>query len=83
VFTATPVTARDGGLTVTGELAIGASSVRLEIPVNVAQIADGALRFDGKTTISRKAAGVAWNKLGMIGGDAILHAQLTLKRATP
>jgi polyisoprenoid-binding protein YceI len=59
VFAATAVTARDGGVTLTGELAVGSSRVRLEIPVNVEQLADGALR-----------------------GDAMLHAQLTLKRPT-
>jgi polyisoprenoid-binding protein YceI len=81
MFTATAVTARDGGLTVTGELAIGSARVRLEIPVNVEQLADGVLRLEGRTTVSRQAAGVAWNKLGMIRGDAMLHAQLALKRA--
>ena len=82
VFAATAVTARDGGLTVTGELAIGSSRVRLEIPVNAARMGDGTLRLEGRTTVSRKAAGLAWNKLGMIRGDAMLHAKLTLKRAT-
>jgi polyisoprenoid-binding protein YceI len=81
VFTATAVTARDRGLTVTGELAIGSSRVRLEIPVKVERAADGTLLLEGKTTVSRKAAGLAWNKLGMIRDDALLHAQLTLKRA--
>jgi polyisoprenoid-binding protein YceI len=65
VFTATTVTTRDRGLTVTGELAIGPSRMRLEIPVNVEQMADGAVRLEGKTTVSREAAGVAWNVLGM------------------
>ena len=82
VFTATEITARDGGLSVTGELAIGSSRVRLEFPVNVECMADGALRLDGKTTVSREAAGLAWNKLGMIRGDAMLRAQLTLEPAT-
>ena len=81
VFTATAVTARDGGLTVTGELVIGSSRVQLEIPVGVGQLADGALRLAGKTTVSRTAAGLAWNKLGMIRGDAVLHTELTLERA--
>lgn len=82
MFTATALTARDSRLTVTGELAIGSSRLRLEIPVSVEQTADGALRLKAKTTVSRKAAGLAWNKLGMIGSDAMLHAQLTLKPAT-
>jgi polyisoprenoid-binding protein YceI len=82
VFTATALTARDRGLAVTGELAIGSSRVRLAIPVNVEQMADNALRLEGKTTVSREAAGVAWNLLGMIRGDAMLHARLTLTRAS-
>jgi polyisoprenoid-binding protein YceI len=79
VFAATAVTAREGGPTVEGELAIGSSRVRLEIPVKIERMADGALRLEGGTTVSRKAAGVAWNKLGMIRDDAMLHARLTLK----
>jgi AhpD family alkylhydroperoxidase len=82
VFTATAVTARDGGLTCTGELAVGSSRLRPEIPLNVEQTADGALRLEGKTTVSREAAGVDWNILGMIRRDAMLYAKLTLKRAT-
>jgi len=78
VFTATTVTVRESALTVTGELAIGSSHTRLEIPVSVAPMADGALRLNGETTIPRDALGVAWNKLGMIRGEAMLHAQLTL-----
>ena len=81
VFTATSVTPRDGGLAVAGELAIGSSRVRLEIPVGVEQTADGALRLEGYTSVSRQAAGLAWNVLGTIRGDAMLHAQVTLRRA--
>jgi hypothetical protein len=44
-------------------------------------MADGALRVDGKVTVSREDAGLAWNMLGTIGGDAMLHARLTLERA--
>jgi polyisoprenoid-binding protein YceI len=80
VFTATAVTARDGGATVAGELLIGPSRARLEIPANVDRTADGALRVEGETTVSREAAGLAWNKLGMIRGDAVLRARLTLNR---
>lgn len=82
VCTATDITARDGGLTGTVELAIGSSHVGLEIPMNVEQLPDGTLRVKGKTTVSREAMGLTWNILGMIGDDALLHAQLTLTRAT-
>ena len=79
VFTTTAATARVVGVTVTGELAIGSSRVGLEIPVNVDRLADGRLRLEGRTTVARQTAGLGWNKLGMIRGDAVLHAQLTLR----
>jgi polyisoprenoid-binding protein YceI len=82
VFTASAVTTSDRCLTVTGELAIGSSRIRLEIPLGVEPIDDGVLRVDGTTTVSRDAAGVAWNKMGMIHRDAVLHARLTLTRTT-
>jgi polyisoprenoid-binding protein YceI len=83
VFTATAVTTSARGVTVTGELAIGRERVRLEIPSDIEWMADGAPRLAGETTVSRGAAGLAWNKLGMIRGDAMLHARLTLVHATP
>jgi polyisoprenoid-binding protein YceI len=82
VFTTRSVSARDGGLRVIGHLAIGASRTRLEIPVTAERLADDALRLEGQTTVSRKAAGWGWNKLGMIRDDAVLHARLTLQRGT-
>jgi polyisoprenoid-binding protein YceI len=82
MFNASAVTASDAGLTVTGELAIGSSRIGLEIPVDVQPIAEGALRLDGTTAVSRNAAGVAWNKMGVIHRDAVLHARLTLTRTT-
>jgi len=80
VFTATAVSARDGGVTVTGDLRIGSTRLPLEIPVNVEPAAGGAVRLDGKTTVPRAAAGLDWNWLGMVGRDAVLHARLTLTR---
>jgi polyisoprenoid-binding protein YceI len=81
-FAATGVTAREGGLTVEGELAIRSSRLRLEIPVTVERTADDALRLAGKTTVSRKAAGLgSWSGLGVIRDDAVLHTELTLRRA--
>ena len=82
VFATTAVTDRDGLLAVAGELAIGSSRVRLEIPVTVERTLDGALCLEGDANVSRATAGVAWNVLGMIRGDAMLHAGLTLKPAT-
>jgi polyisoprenoid-binding protein YceI len=81
VFTTAAVTARDRGLTITGELTIGSECRQLEIPVEVEQTADGTLQLDGRTTVSRAAVGIAWNRLGMIGDAAELHARLALARA--
>ncbi|MFZ0387423.1 MAG: YceI family protein [Solirubrobacteraceae bacterium] len=81
MFTTTAVIARDRGLTLTGELTIGSECQPLEIPVDVVPTADGAVQLDGRTTISRAAIGIAWNRLGMIGDDAQVSAQLTLTRA--
>jgi polyisoprenoid-binding protein YceI len=81
MFTTTAVTARHAGLTIAGELTIGSSRVPLEIPVSIERLADGELRLEGRTSVSRRAAGLAWNVLGMIRGDAIVYAKLTLKRA--
>ena len=81
VFTARAVTAQDGALVIAGHLAIGPSRTRLEIPVTVEQLPDGGHTLEGATTLSRKAAGLGWNKLGMIRDAARLHARLTLVRA--
>jgi polyisoprenoid-binding protein YceI len=80
VFRTTSVERRDGGLTVAGELAVGSSQVPIEIPVSVSRIGDDTLLLEGTATVSRKAAGLGWNKLGAIRDDAVLHARLMLER---
>jgi hypothetical protein len=42
--------------------------------------ADG-LRLDTKVSIDRVAAGVGWNKMGMIEGKAYLGASIVLARS--
>ena len=83
VFTPAAVTSHDGEVMITGDLAIGAAHVALEVPVSVAQTADGGLRLEGHTTVSREASGLAWNRLGSIGRDAALHARLALEPSIP
>jgi polyisoprenoid-binding protein YceI len=77
-FSATAVTPDESGSTFMGVLAIGSSRARIEVPVNVERTADGTLRVEGETAVSRQSAGLGWNMLGMIRGDAVLHARLTL-----
>jgi polyisoprenoid-binding protein YceI len=79
-FIATAVAGRDGVVTVTGELAIASSRVRLEIPVTVEQTDDGTVHLSGETTVPRTAAGLGWNWLGTISPEAVLHARLELRR---
>ncbi|MGO9498976.1 MAG: YceI family protein [Solirubrobacteraceae bacterium] len=81
VFTATSVTALQDGLTVEGELTIASTRLRLVVPVKVERMPDGATRLSGRTTVAREAAGMTWNRLGSVDGDAVLHADLTLTRA--
>ena len=80
VFTSTSLVARNDGATITGELAIGSSRLRLEIPVCVEETTDDGVRLEGKITVPRKAVGLSWNWLGTISDDAVLHARLELRR---
>ena len=80
VFDAKSVTARQGGLTVEGELTIASTRLQLGVPVKVELMPDGAPRVSGRTTVAREAAGMTWNRLGSVGGDAVLHAHLTFTR---
>jgi polyisoprenoid-binding protein YceI len=83
VFTAAALTPCPDGLTVSGELAIGASRVWLDLPVAAEQVADGGWRLEGEITISRRSAGMVWNWLGTIADEARLYARLRLEPATP
>jgi polyisoprenoid-binding protein YceI len=80
LFNATSVTALQDGLTVEGGLTIASTRLRLAVPVKVERMPDGAPRLSGRTTVAREAACMTWNRLGSIGGDAVLHAHLTLTR---
>jgi len=79
-FLMAAVAPSEAGVTIAGELEIGASRTSLEIPATAAQLDDGSLRIAGTVTVSRSAAGLTWNWLGTVGDDAALHATLTLTR---
>ncbi|MDR0361004.1 MAG: YceI family protein [bacterium] len=71
-----------GALVVRANLTVESSQVELRIPIEVVQEADGGLHLRGEASVSREAAGLRWNKLGTIRGDAKLHARLMLSPAT-
>lgn len=80
VFDLTAPSAPDDRPAVVGELAIGSSRRRLEIPVAVERSDDDELLLAGETTISRTAVGVTWNLLGTVGDDVTVKARLVLER---
>lgn len=69
---------RDRGMTVAGTLRIGDGDVPLELPVEVVTTADGDVFLRAGASISRAAAGVARNWLGMVRDDTPPHAQRPL-----
>jgi polyisoprenoid-binding protein YceI len=80
VFVASEIVARDSDVAVAGELTIRGSRMRLELPVAVGRVGDSGLRLEGTASVSRHAAGMTWNWLGMVGDEVAVHAQLTLGR---
>jgi polyisoprenoid-binding protein YceI len=66
------------GLIVTGELRIGSTSLTLTLPVSIESAGDGALRLRAAITVPRKQAGVGFNRIGMLGEDAHLTADVTV-----
>lgn len=80
VFVVTAASDRHGQLAIDGELTIGAARVRLQVPAALDTSAE-LIRLRAETTASREDAGLAWNKLGMIRGEARLHGDLTLRRS--
>jgi polyisoprenoid-binding protein YceI len=81
VFTTTTVVAGGGGLLVGGDLTVGVLQSTLQIPFEVRDGADGGVLLRGAANLPREAAGLGWNKLGVIRGDVQLHARLVLSLA--
>jgi polyisoprenoid-binding protein YceI len=79
VFVAREIVTRDGDLAVAGELAIRGSRARLELPVTVKRTGDRGVRLEGATAVSRNAAGMTWNWLGMVADEVAVHVRLTLE----
>jgi polyisoprenoid-binding protein YceI len=77
-FRLADLTTGDGELAVAGTLRIGDGDTQVELPVEVEQIPGDAVRLRARATISRAAAGVTWNWLGMIPDDMSVYARITL-----
>jgi polyisoprenoid-binding protein YceI len=79
-FSLAAVTARPGGLTITGDLRVGASVARLQLPVTLTRLAEDRLRVQASASVPRETVGLTWNKAGMIRGNALLNVELDLVR---
>jgi polyisoprenoid-binding protein YceI len=79
-FRSQAITGTPGGLRVTGDLTVGATTVPLELTVDVKQNDTGSIAFSTQTAVPRATANLTWNKMGMIRGDALLKVELELLR---
>jgi polyisoprenoid-binding protein YceI len=68
------------GLAVNGSLKIRQNSLELSAPLTVSPLGDDRLVLETSLPVDRAAAGVGWSKMGMIKGEAELHAKVALKR---
>ena len=80
VFTSSSVRPAPDGVAVSGELRIGDRSIVVDVPVEIVPNGDRML-LHGELSVPREHAGLHWNKLGMIRGDAQLDIELELFRA--
>jgi polyisoprenoid-binding protein YceI len=77
-FSVAAIAARPDGLTLTGDLHVGARVARLQLPVTLTRLGEGRLRVQAETSVPRDTVGLTWNKAGMIRGDALLNVELDL-----
>jgi hypothetical protein len=64
-----------------GELRIRESRLAISAPVQVERVDDDRVRLSADLNVDRAAAGVGWNRLGMIRGDAHLRAVIILQNS--
>ncbi len=76
-FQADEVTHTDNGLVISGELTIRGNHIELELPVEVQSTDDGHL-LRASTKVSREAAGLNWNRAGMVGSAVDLDLELAI-----
>jgi polyisoprenoid-binding protein YceI len=77
-FVSTAVTAREGGLTISGDLSLKGDVVRLQLPLELRQDQDGRLSLHTAVSVAREQVGLTWNRLGMVRGPANLSTDLEL-----
>jgi polyisoprenoid-binding protein YceI len=69
------------GAEMRGELRIRENRLAISAPVQVERLEDDRVRLSADISVDRAAAGVGWNRLGMIRGDAHLRAVIVLQNS--
>jgi polyisoprenoid-binding protein YceI len=70
----------DGTVDLVGTLQIRDRQVQVHTPVEITRLDADHIRLDTKLRVDRAAAGLDWNKLGMIQGKAHLGGSIVLVR---
>ena len=79
-FTLESVTDAAAGPELRGELLIRESRLPIVTPLGVERLTDDEFRLDASFSVDRERAGVGWNKLGMVRGDAALNGRIVIAR---
>ena len=80
-FTINSIATEGDGVEIDGDLVIKGKPVHLHLPVTVGGDGRERLLLTASATIERAAAGMTWNRVGMISGPAKLDVDLVLERA--
>jgi polyisoprenoid-binding protein YceI len=77
-FVAREILPAADGVEIVGELVVAGSTIGLRLPVLVSRGENGRVRLRTETSVTREQAGMTWNRLGMIRGDASLTVDIEL-----
>jgi polyisoprenoid-binding protein YceI len=77
-FVASEIVPRADGIGIVGELLVAGHAIALLLPVEISRGENGRLRLSTEATVTREQAGMTWNRLGMIRGDARLSVDVEL-----
>ena len=80
-FTIDSIAVAGDGVEIDGDLVIKGEPVHLHLPVTVGGDGGERLQLTASATLEREAAGMSWNRIGMISGPARLDVDLVLEPA--
>jgi polyisoprenoid-binding protein YceI len=80
-FTINSIATEGDAVEIDGDLVIKGKPLHLHLPVSVGGDGQERLQLTASATVERAAAGMTWNRVGMISGPAKLDVDLVLERA--